>query len=107
MLSPGYGGGTANIEYQALTGLNLANFNDSLIVPYQQLVPNQNDPYSFNQIWMKKYGKNASTAVHPFQQSMYLRNINYRKFGFSYLYTLDSKIPLKHTGCIRPFALCE
>ena len=52
MLSPGYGGGTANIEYQALTGLNLANFNDSLIVPYQQLVPNQNDPYSFNQIWM-------------------------------------------------------
>lgn len=53
MLSPGYGGGTANIEYQALTGLNLANFNDSLIVPYQQLVPNQNDPYSFNQIWMK------------------------------------------------------
>lgn len=57
MLSPGYGGGTANIEYQALTGLNLANFNDSLIVPYQQLVPNQNDPYSFNQIWMKKYGK--------------------------------------------------
>ena len=100
MLSPGYGGGTTNIEYQALTGLNLANFNDSLIVPYQQLVPNQNDPYSFNQIWMKKYGKNASTAVHPFQQSMYLRNINYRKFGFSYLYTLDSKIPLKHTGCI-------
>ena len=100
MLSPGYGGGTANIEYQALTGLNLANFNDSLIVPYQQLVPNQNDPYSFNQIWMKKYGENASTAVHPFQQSMYLRNINYRKFGFSYLYTLDSKIPLKHTGCI-------
>ena len=100
MLSPGYGGGTANIEYQALTGLNLANFNDSLIVPYQQLVPNQNDPYSFNQIWMKKYGKNASTAVHPFQQSMYLRNINYRKFGFSYLCTLDSKIPLKHTGYI-------
>ena len=100
MLSPGYGGGTANIEYQALTGLNLANFNDSLIVPYQQLVPNQNNPYSFNQIWMEKYGKTASTAVHPFQQSMYLRNINYKKFGFSYLYTLDSKIPLEHTGCI-------
>ncbi len=100
MLSPGYGGGTANIEYQALTGLNLANFNDSLIVPYQQLVPNQSDPYSFNQIWMNKYGKQASTAVHPFQQSMYLRNTNYKKFGFSYLYTLDSKIPLKHTNRI-------
>ena len=100
MLSPGYGGGTANIEYQALTGLNLANFNDSLIVPYQQLVPNQSDPYSFNQIWTQKYGTKGSTAVHPFMQSMYLRNINYKKFGFSYLYTLDSKIPLKHTDRI-------
>lgn len=100
MLSPGYGGGTANIEYQALTGMNLANFNDSLIVPYQQLVPNQSNPYSFNQIWTQKYGTKASTAVHPFQQSMYLRNINYKKFGFSYLYTLDSKIPLKHTNRI-------
>lgn len=46
MLSPGYGGGTANIEYQALTGLNLANFNPSLTVPYQQLVPKQSwDPH--------------------------------------------------------------
>lgn len=91
MLSPGYGGGTANIEYQALTGMNLANFNDSLIVPYQQMVPNQKDPYSFNQMWTQKYGDNASTAIHPYYQSMYLRNVNYAKFKFSYLYTLDSK----------------
>ena len=100
MLSPGYGGGTANIEYQALTGMNLANFNDSLIVPYQQMVPNQKDPYSFNQIWTQKYGDNASTAVHPYYQSMYLRNVNYAKFKFSYLYTLDSKKPLWHTNRI-------
>lgn len=100
MLSPGYGGGTANIEYQALTGMNLANFNDSLIVPYQQLVPNQSDPYSFNQIWTQKYGESATTAVHPFQQSMYLRNIDYKKFKFSYLYTCDSEEPLTHTGTI-------
>ena len=67
--------------------MNLANFNDSLIVPYQQLVPNQSDPYSFNQIWTQKYGESATTAVHPFQQSMYLRNIDYKKFKFSYLVT--------------------
>ena len=100
MLSPGYGGGTANIEYQALTGMNLANFNDSLIVPYQQMVPNQKDPYSFNQMWTQKYGDNASTAIHPYYQSMYLRNVNYTKFKFSYLYTLDSKKPLWHTNRI-------
>ena len=31
MLSPGYGGGTANIEYQALTGLSMANYSDTPI----------------------------------------------------------------------------
>lgn len=97
MLSPGYGGGTANIEYQALTGLNLANFNDTLAVPYQQLVPNQKKPYSFNQIWNQEYGASGSVAIHPFYQNMYLRDTNFKKFGFSKLYTLDSKPPLKHT----------
>lgn len=96
MLAPGYGGGTANIEYQALTGLNLANFNSSLTVPYQQLVPTQKSPYSFNQIWNQKYGSNGSTAVHPYYSSMYLRNTNYNKFKFSYFYTLDSKKPIWH-----------
>ena len=38
MLSPGYGGGTANIEYQEITGMSLSNFSDSMTVPYQQLV---------------------------------------------------------------------
>lgn len=42
MLSPGYGGGTANIEYQALSGLSMANFDSSLSIAYQQLVPNEN-----------------------------------------------------------------
>lgn len=97
MLSPGYGGGTANIEYQALTGLNLANFNDTLAVPYQQLVPNQKNPYSFNQIWNQEYGASGSVAIHPFYQNMYLRDTNFKKFGFSKLYTLDSEPPLKHT----------
>ena len=41
MLSPGYGGGTANIEYQALSGLSMANFDSSLSIAYQQLVPNE------------------------------------------------------------------
>ncbi|MDE5641245.1 MAG: LTA synthase family protein, partial [Bifidobacterium castoris] len=33
MLSPGYGGGTANIEFQQMTGLSMANFNGSLLSP--------------------------------------------------------------------------
>ncbi|MCR1891704.1 sulfatase-like hydrolase/transferase [Ligilactobacillus murinus] len=41
MISSGYGGGTANMEYMALTGLNLANFSPTLPTPYTQLVPQQ------------------------------------------------------------------
>lgn len=32
MLSPGYGGGTANIEYQALSGLSMANYSSTLSI---------------------------------------------------------------------------
>ena len=83
-----------------LTGLNLANFNDSLIVPYQQLVPNQNDPYSFNQIWMKKYGKNASTAVASVPAKHVSEEYQLQEVWLLLPVHLDSKIPLKHTGCI-------
>ena len=44
MLSPGFGGGTANIEYQSLTGLDLALFDDSMQSMYQELVPHQKEP---------------------------------------------------------------
>lgn len=100
MLSSGYGGGTANMEYQALTGLDLANFDDSLSVPFQQLVPNQKNPYAFNHIWNDRYGVSGSDAVHPYYQSMYLRNVDYKKFQFSHLRTLDSTPSIKHTDTI-------
>nr|WP_278251016.1 alkaline phosphatase family protein [Bifidobacterium imperatoris] len=90
MLSPGYGGGTANIEYQTLTGLDLALFDDSMQSMYQELVPHQKKPYSFNQIWNTKYGKTGSVAFHPYYKNMYLRDVNYKKFGFNKYYTLDS-----------------
>ena len=96
MLSPGIGGGTANIEHQALTGLSLALFDNSMQSPYQELVPHQKTPYTFNQIWNDAYGKNGSVAFHPYFKNMYLRDSNYKKFGFSKLYSLDSKPPITH-----------
>ena len=39
MISSGYGGGTANMEYMSLTGLTLANFTPTLATPFTQLVP--------------------------------------------------------------------
>lgn len=96
MLSPGYGGGTANIEYQALTGLNMANFDESMLSVYQQLVPSQEEPYSFNRIWSEQYGESGSIAFHPYYKNVYLRDHNYDRFGFSELLTLDSDPAIEH-----------
>lgn len=57
MLSPGYGGGTANIEYQTLTGLNLALFDDSLQSAYQELVPHQKNHTHLTRFGMHDMGK--------------------------------------------------
>lgn len=91
MLSPGYGGGTANIEYQALTGLSMANYSDTLSIAYQQLVPGQKWDQSLNQLWNEKNGEDSSVAFHAYNRNMYFRDINYKKFGFSKFYATDGK----------------
>lgn len=78
MLSPGYGGGTANIEYQALSGLSMANFDSSLSIAYQQLVPNEKWTPTLNQLWNDAHGKQASVAYHDYYRSMYFRNTTTR-----------------------------
>ena len=93
MLSSGYGGGTANLEYMALTGLSMSNFAPSLSSPYQQLVPTQKWSASVNQLW----GEQASLAFHPYQSNMYSRNMVYKRFGFSQFSTLDGPLFISPT----------
>ena len=38
MLAPGFGSGTANTEYELLTGQSLSQLSPQLSVPYEQLV---------------------------------------------------------------------
>lgn len=90
MVSPGYGGGTANIEFQALTGLSMALYDPSLSSAYQQLVPNINEPFSFNQLWDNDSG-NSSVAFHPYNRNMYFRDRNYESFGFDRFYASDGE----------------
>lgn len=89
MLSPGYGGGTANIEYQALTGLSMANYSSTLSVAYQQLVPSLKWTPTLNQYWNKNNGDDSSVALHAYNRNMYFRDLNYKKFGFSKFYATD------------------
>jgi len=93
MLSSGYGGGTANLEYMGLSGLSMANFDSSLTSPYQQLVPGQHWTPTINQMWGAP--KN-SIAFHPYEPSMYSRATNYKKFGFAHFYTLQGDDIIKH-----------
>lgn len=95
MLSSGYGGGTANLEYMSLTGLSMANFDPSLTSPYQQLVPGERWTPTVNQMWGDK---SNSVAFHPYEPSMYSRASNYKKFGISHFYTLEPPDVIAHQG---------
>lgn len=76
MISDGYGGGTANMEYQALTGLSLGNFSATLPTPYSQLVVHQSKTFSFNNLF--KY----SQAIHPYSGTLYDREQVFKKMQF-------------------------
>ncbi|WEV58403.1 LTA synthase family protein [Bifidobacterium sp. ESL0728] len=93
MLSSGYGGGTANLEYMSLTGMSMANFDPSLTSPYQQLIPGEKWTPTVNQLWGSK---EHSVAFHPYEPSMYLRANNYKKFGFSHFYSLEPPEVIAH-----------
>ena len=89
MYSTGYGGGTANMEYMALTGLNQGFFSASL-TPYTQLVTSQNDAYAFSRLF------NQAVAIHPYIGVYYSRQTVYQNFGFNKFMYLGSKYPIKH-----------
>ena len=93
MLSSGYGGGTANLEYMGLSGLSMANFESSLSSPYQQRVPSQHWTPTINQLWGAPVN---SLGYHPYESSMYSRATNYKKFGFSHFYTLTGPDMIKY-----------
>ena len=93
MLSSGYGGGTANLEYMGLSGLSMANFDSSLSSPYQQLVPSQHWTPTINQLWGAPVN---SLGYHSYESSMYSRATNYKKFGFSHFYTLTGPDVIKY-----------
>ncbi|MEE1297067.1 MAG: LTA synthase family protein [Bifidobacterium sp.] len=93
MLSSGYGGGTANLEYMGLTGLSMTNFDSSLTSPYQQLVPTEHWMPTVNRLWG---APQYSIGLHPYEPSMYSRESNYKKMGFSHFYALEGDDIISH-----------
>ena len=80
MLSQNYGGGTANIEFEALTGLSMALFNGQMTTPYTMLVPKLDQlPSLVSTLNAQNY---RTTAIHPYNTSMYKREDVYQTLGF-------------------------
>lgn len=94
MISDGYGGGTANMEYQSLTGLSLGNFAATLPTPYTQLVVNQKKTFTFNNLF------DNSIAIHPYFGSLYSRKNVFKKMEFDKFYSLDNNYPKKYSNKI-------
>lgn len=92
MLSTGYGGGTANMEWQSLTGLSMSNLSPALSTPYTQLVGQQKSAPAFTNLFDSK------VAIHPFNASLYNRKDVYKKFGFQHFYYEGSKDKLAYTA---------
>lgn len=80
MLSQNYGGGTANIEFEALTGFSMGLFNAQLTTPYTMLVPKMNQlPSIVSTLKDQNY---HTTAIHPYNTSMYKRKDVYEVLSF-------------------------
>lgn len=79
MLAQLYGGGTANMEFEALTGQSLKLFSPQLNTPYQQLV-SEYDTYP--SVVGLLEDTHTPIAVHPYFTGMYKRNKVYDTLGF-------------------------
>lgn len=79
LLSPEFGGNTANVEFEALTGLSMYFLNDGSI-PYQQRIVKMSSLPSIVSI-LKERGY-QTLALHPFDETFYNRNRVYPVLGF-------------------------
>ena len=85
LLSPQFGGGTANIEFEAITGLNVS-FLPTGSIAYQQFVGR---PIPSLVSVLKDQGYEP-TAVHPYYNWFWNRENVYKHMGFNEFISLDN-----------------
>lgn len=85
MKSDFYGGGTANMEIQALTGLSYSNLSSSVSVMNTEVLPKMSYVPSIS----SSYDDKNKIAVHFHNASNYSRDIVYKDFGFRKFVALD------------------
>ncbi|MFC5774008.1 LTA synthase family protein [Ectobacillus antri] len=79
VLSPVFGGATANVEFEALTGFT-TSFLNAGVIPYQDIMDKKTFvPSVVSDLERKGY---SSLAIHPFNKVFYKRNVVYDTLGF-------------------------
>ncbi|MFM0584043.1 LTA synthase family protein [Streptococcus suis] len=78
MISDGYGGGTANMEFQALTGLAYRSFSDSVSIAYTEIVPN----LSYFPSISNQFSSENRFVIHPANSTNYNRKNIYSTLNF-------------------------
>lgn len=92
-ISPSFGGGTANVEFELLTGLSNYLFqNDSF--PYTDLI-RKNTPSLFTVFKNNGY---LTSAIHPYSPQFYNRKNIYKYFGLDKFISLDQMPNFKNAG---------
>ena len=90
MFSPGYGGGTANIEFEVFTGLSNYWLGGTPYVDFVSKTPNTPSLAS----WAKS--KNfETTALHSYLGSSYKRNFSLKNEGFDNFITMNEMLNTK------------
>jgi phosphoglycerol transferase MdoB-like AlkP superfamily enzyme len=90
--SPEFGGNTANVEYNVITGFS-SNFIKGGSVPYVSLDSSKDMPYTIVQNFNSLHYNTIS--VHPFEKTFYNRDSLFKKFGFE---TSIFKEEMKYSG---------
>ncbi|WP_429815656.1 LTA synthase family protein [Ensifer sp. B1-9] len=93
VFSPEFGGMTANVEFEALTGFSNA-FLPYGSIPYQQYIRN---PIPSLATFFRGEGY-VSRAIHPFQSWFWNRTAVYKAFGFDTFKSEENMPPMKKRG---------
>lgn len=88
MKSDGFGGGTANMEFQTLTGLPYYNYSQSVSTLYTEVVPKMRKFPSISDFYAQKH----RVVMHPSGAQNYNRKSIYEDLGFEHLiFSVDSE----------------
>lgn len=81
MQSDGFGGGTANMEFQTLTGLPFYNYSSSVSTLYTEVVPKM----SYFPSISDQFSSKNRIVIHPASASSYSRKYIYNRLNFDKL----------------------